>query len=592
MAFNYYGKCTGTSSGKYDLWMSVTQNSQNILLNTSNITLKFYLKRNDGYASSAYNLVTSENSVKLVVGNSEKVNQNISIDTRNSALVTLASWNGDVAHNYDGSLTLELNGQFTMGNTTLSGGSVSGSFNLTTIPRASTATFSSSTVSPGAVLTVNISSASDSFTHRLTWSLGNKSNSVNLGVGVKTTYMEVPTDWISEITESARGALSVTLTTYKNSVAVGSKLYSVGLIIPSTDEYKPVFDIDIERIDNAVPAEWNEYVKGFTQIKINAGNLGFKYGATFAAATVTVGSVSKRTLPATFDLPISGTVKITLAVRDSRGLLTVKTTTIDVCDYNPPSVDIKSIARCTEEGVTDVSGTYLRMEYLAGYSDINGKNSYEVKVKYKAATVEGYSDSITLTDNPAVFGNGDIAEHSSYTVIVTVTDALSKEGVEILRSVTSAQIPFNIRRGGTGAAFGKFAENDNELSVNWDVNIAGDLSVSGYVNYENVECACSDSTRDILAEARYYPFLSMVYLRIRLTAAKALSANVTHTVATVFGKTPNVFSPLQSFVNFSSVGQSSAGVAFKTGDIVLRADTEIAEGSYIYINGFYIIQKG
>ena len=148
MAINIYGSCSGSSGNKYDLWLNVAQNSQSIEDNKSNVTVRLYLKRNDGYSSSAYNLNEDSNSVTLKVGGKERVNKNLSIDTRNSTKVLLASWTGEVSHNDDGSLSLPVSGSFAMGGTGLSGGSVSGSFSCTDIPRASTLTLSKSSLNP------------------------------------------------------------------------------------------------------------------------------------------------------------------------------------------------------------------------------------------------------------------------------------------------------------------------------------------------------------------------------------------------------------------------------------------------------------
>ena len=46
-----YGSCSGSSGGRYSVWLDVVQNSQNIGNNTSNITVTLKLKRNDGYSA-------------------------------------------------------------------------------------------------------------------------------------------------------------------------------------------------------------------------------------------------------------------------------------------------------------------------------------------------------------------------------------------------------------------------------------------------------------------------------------------------------------------------------------------------------------
>ena len=141
------GTCNGSSAAKYDIWIEAKQNSQDIANNKSNITVKLKLKRNDGYSASAYNLNESDNSAVIKINGSAKDSNTLKIDTRNNVTVVLAEWTGNVSHSDDGSLKLELSGSFTMGNTSLTGGKVSGDFSCTNIPRASTLTIADSSVS-------------------------------------------------------------------------------------------------------------------------------------------------------------------------------------------------------------------------------------------------------------------------------------------------------------------------------------------------------------------------------------------------------------------------------------------------------------
>ena len=172
MAVNFYGSCAGSSAQKYDIWLNVKQNSQSIENNKTNVTVKLLLKRNDGYAASAYNLNADSNTVTLKVGGTTRVNEGIAIDTRNGVTVTLAQWKGDVEHNTDGTLSLAISGSFTMNGTSVTGGSASGSFECTTIPRASALKFSVTSVNPQGTIGAEITSASGSFTHKIKWAFG------------------------------------------------------------------------------------------------------------------------------------------------------------------------------------------------------------------------------------------------------------------------------------------------------------------------------------------------------------------------------------------------------------------------------------
>ena len=392
MGINYYGKCTGVSGGKYDLWLNVSQNSQNISSNTSNVTVKLLLKRNDGYSASAYNLTESANSVKLTVGGSVKVSKNIAIDTRNNLTVTLAQWTGNVSHTADGSLALNIGGEFTMSSTNLTGGEVTCSFKCTTIPRASSFSLSAASVNPDSTLKATITYASGSFTHRLIWSVGNESASADIGAGVKEYTMSIPLNWASQVTKASKGTLKITLKTYSKGVLIGSVNKNIPFVIPSTSAYKPEFNISLQRIENSVPEDFDEYVKGISQLKVDLTDVTYKYGATLQSLTITVGDVSKRNAPAVFDLTKSGTVTITVSLRDSRGFITQKTQNITVCDYKSPYVTIKSIERCDEDGTLNSQGKYLIIDYALSYSHVNNKNTCETVLKFKNSKA---SSSIT-----------------------------------------------------------------------------------------------------------------------------------------------------------------------------------------------------
>ncbi len=588
MGINYYGKCTGVSGGKYDLWLNVSQNSQNVSSNTSNVTVKLLLKRNDGYSASAYNLTESANSVKLTVGGSVKVSKNISIDTRNNVTVTLAQWTGNVSHNADGSLNLDMVGEFSMSSTNLTGGEVTCSFKCTTIPRASSFSLSSVSVNPDSSVKATITYASGSFTHRLIWSVGNESASADIGAGVKEYTMSIPLDWASQVATASKGTLKITLKTYSKGVLIGSVNKNIPFVIPATAVYKPDFNISLQRINNSIPEDFDEYVKGISQLKVDLTDVTYKYGATLQSLTLTVGDVSKRNAPAVFDLTKSGTVKITVSLRDSRGFITQKTQNITVCDYKSPYVTIRSIERCDEDGTLNSQGKYLFIDYALSYSQVNNKNTCEAVLKFKNAKSSAYGDELSLTNSPFIFGDGNIEEGSSYMVSVGVKDRVCQKYIEFLRSVSVAAIPFNIRRGGKGAAFGKFSEKENELEVAWDLKVDGNLSVSGELNYENISYISHENAQNLTCNIRYYPALRMVSVAIRTEVSKDLGANTTHTLATVSTPKPLFFTPLGCVVHFSSGVQSLGGIQ-GTGEIIIRPSEAISKGTQIFISGNYII---
>jgi hypothetical protein len=587
MATKFYGKCQGSSGSKYDLWISATQNSQNASNNQSNVTISLYLKRNDGYSASAHNLYELQNTVKLSVGGVERINKNIKIDTRNGATVLLCTWTGDLTHNSDGTLSVSINGSFSINSSNLTGGSASGALVCTTIPRCSTATFSVTAVNPGSAVGLTISAASSDFSHKIKWSLAEKSSTQSLNKGVLTTSFTVPKEWTSSLTNSSKGSISVTVSTYNGTKLVGSKGYSLAFIIPAVDEYKPNFSLKLVRSDNGVPSNWGEYVQNISTVTVEPENLQFKYGAAMAAVTVSIGSAYIRKLPATFNLTETGSLTVTLAIRDTRGLLTFKQTTINVEPYTPPSISVNKLFRCNENGEEDTYGTFLSLKYDYSYSSINGKNEKTATVKFKTTNDATYSSPVEITSNPFVFGDGNIPASESVTVCVGISDSISPGFTEVTRAVPSANIPFNIKKGGRGAAFGKFAEKDDELSLGWNLTVDGDVGVKGILLFEEVPCEATESISEIIKSIRYYPCLNGCLVRLRVKPSMLLAPGQSHHVATIKGKSPGVFTPLNCMVNISAGGQATAGVAYETGNVYIRSDTEIQQNSNVYISGFY-----
>ena len=526
--------------------------------------------------------------MSLKIGGTTRINKNLTIDTRNNVYFRLATWTGDVSHNSDGTLNLAVSGQFTMGNTNLTGGSVNGSFKCTPLGKSSTLTFGDTTVNPGGTVSATLNAPSTAFTHKIKWSLGAKSQIVSLGAGVRTADFTVPIEWTSEIQKSLNGTLNVNVDTYSNNEKIGSSSYSLKLVIPATDSFKPSFEMLVERNNNGVPASWNEYVRGISTITVDLANVTYKYGADYYTTTITVGNVTKREIPATFELTQAGQVKITVVVKDNRGLSTVKTATITVQDYAPPSINVESFNRCNLVGALDSMGTYVLLKYTADVSSVNGKNTGYATVKYKASQSDNWSASVAAPKLNTPFGDGAFDVTKSYAVCITIKDGINTQGVDTLLYLPGGDIPFNIRKGGKGAAFGKFSESDNLLDVNWDMKVSGNMELSGMLNYEKVPCECTEKAKDLLADLRYYPALDTVFVRMRLVADTGLAAKDTHYVAKVSNRLPGLFMPMNCMVGFESGGQSTAGVLYGSGYIVVRSDEPIMPGTQIYISGFYV----
>ena len=311
------GSCTGGSSKKYSIWIDWSENSTSTEYNRSNVTVIMKVQRNDGYASSAYNN-NAVNNVKLYVDGTCVVNKNIAIDTRNSAVVTLASWTGNITHNADGSKILPLSGNFAMvGASSLTGGSVSGRATLTTIPRAST--ISAHNANIGSTCKITVNRASTSFTHKLYYQCsGVPKTLIASGVGESYNWA-VPTSLYDLIPNDISISVTFTCETYSGSTPIGSATSdTISAFVPNgsipTISSFSVYDSNPKT--TALTVSSSILVKGESTASYSV-SASAKNSASITSYKVTNGSTNKTT--ATGSFPNVSTGSFSAVVYDSRG---------------------------------------------------------------------------------------------------------------------------------------------------------------------------------------------------------------------------------------------------------------------------------
>ena len=542
-----YGSCSGSAGGRYDVWLDIKENSQSIANNTSNITVSLKLKRNDGYAASAYNGYINQNTVKLTVNGAVVLNENITFDTRNGKTAVLGTYTGNVSHDSDGKYSKTIKGEFTTGNAGVSSGLSQGTFTATTIPRASTLVFDKSSVNPTQDIKATITRASTPFTHTLVYVIGSKKAEAK-SIGTSHIFT-VPQNFAEEIKSAVKGTVNVTLITYSGAVEVGRKNYSFSLIIPDNATYRPDFTIALTRQDNGVPSNWGIYVQGKSGVTVNVSGASYKYGASYKSALITVSEVQKTALPSAFSLPKDGAIQISVKLTDTRGLSTTKTTSITVHKYSPPAAVFKEIKRVTGEGSLLIS-----FKAATTISSLGGKNTKTVTLKYKRLG-GSYRNAETLSnsdigDNITGECRTGITESNTYELVLTCTDTFGS--VVITGKLGTELCAFNIKKGGKGAAFGKYAEADNVFEIDYDLKVNGRcderLLWSGTLTKDQ-ECTLLDD----LWNYRFVKFKAGTY--------------VTYPLSTVYSGT----SPIRAIGSFAGEGlieiQAIRGTYTKPSDI-------------------------
>ena len=479
-------------NGHYHLYMTITQNKRNASTNQSNVTVKMYAQ-SDSSSYGAYNLDASGNTVKMTVNGKQVVNKSMAMDFRNKATVQLASWTGAISHGSDGSKKLDCSGSFSMsGSSYLSGGSISCSIQLESIPRATKPTLSDSTVALGSAVTINISPAVSSWTHNIYYRIGT-GDWVRFATDVKSNYSwTVPLGIASSYPTATKGTITIGLNTYNGSAQIGgTQTVNLDITIPAS--VAP--SVSAITVSEAASGLSNfGYVQTKSKLKIVTSASG-AYSSSIRSYAYDIGSQSYSGLENTYtmsdEVRDSGTVAVTVTVTDSRGRTASKTVSITVLAYSPPQITHFECSRCGDaNGSANANGQYLKVTFGYSVSPLNNKNKASYLLKYSVyddgkwgglTSGTQYTYSGTYISATAILNTA-----STYQIGLVVTDSFGTASFYKEIGTAVRLLSYIVKR--FAIAIGKIPEIDNIFDVALEtifrkkVTMNSDLKVSGTIN--------------------------------------------------------------------------------------------------------------
>ena len=469
-----------SSSLPFTLSVSFSESSYNVAGNTSTLSLSASIKSGGVAFDTNYNNTLQiywydDNSYSK--GTLVKI-LNVQDLTKNSTASTSGTLT--VTHKADGSLSGYAKAVWTKHSSNSSVGWVPASGDvstsntaLTTIPRASSISSVTGTTL-GSSVSVAISRASTSFTHKVEWKIG-ESDYVTASSNATTSASFTPDiSYASQYPNSTRCACTVRVTTYNGSTQIGEAVTS-GCWLDIPANVKPTCSaISFTRIDNGVPSNWGIYVQGYSKVTASISGSG-TYGSTISSYYLSGcgTTVSSGTLT-TGVLANSGTYSFSASVTDSRGRTSdAKTGSITVYAYSRPSVSISAV-RCTEDGTVSSSGTYLKVTCNYSYASVNGKNTITRSVYCNGAS------NTSFTSGTSFILNANCSISSTYTITATITDGLGNSATATYYIPTAERI-MNVKSNGKGIAFGGFATKDKAIQSFWDLYVGENkVSVEGH----------------------------------------------------------------------------------------------------------------
>ena len=442
--------------------LSITQNSQSVANNNSNVTVAVKASWTNGSWNA-----TGQCTGSITIGGTKYSFSGIKFNTgqTTSGSETIMTKTVNVSHNSDGTKTLSCSASFVTG---VSSGTVTASASkaLTTIPRKSSLSASNGTLGMTQLLTVT--QQASSFTHTITYKCGSASGTVCTKSSDTNILWTPPLSLAQQNLTGTTVSLTFTITTYSGNTDVGSNTKTITCSIPS--DVKPSVSLAVSD-PMGYKDTYGGYVHGMSKLKIVAtasGNQGstiksYKIeadGKTYTAATVETDVISG-----------AGKLTILVTVTDSRGRTGTASATISVLAYSLPKISAFSTFRCDANGNASSSGTYLAVKFSSAITSLNSKNTAVYTIQYKKATATSYTTE-TLTAFAGVYSVSDgvfvfpAEASSSYDIILTVKDAF--KSINKTASGSSVKKVWSLlKKAGdiVGFAIGKIAELEGVFDV-------------------------------------------------------------------------------------------------------------------------------
>lgn len=442
--------------------ISITQNSQSITDNTSNVTCKVVAKWTNG----SYNHLQKSGWLKID-GTKYTFTNNFNTSETTSGSKTLFTKTVNVAHATDGSKKLSCSASYTSG---VSSGTVtaSASKTLTTIPRKSTLSVANGTL--GTAQTLTVTKQATSFTHTITAKCGTASTTICTKSSSTSISFTPPLSWASQNTSGTSLSVAYTITTYNGDTSVGSNEYAKTCTIPAS--VKPSCKITLTDAAGYLDT-YGAYVKGYSKFKVTITPT-LAYGSAIKTYKTTANGTTYGTASFTTDiLKTSGELTVSATVTDNRGRTSAAAkATATVLDYTIPNISKLSVGRCDADGTANDQGEYIIVSYAYSISSLNGKNTATCTLQYKKSSDSAYVDPITLsTTNGSYIFAADSG--SSYDILLSVTDKLSTA-----TKTTSASTAFTImhwKASGYGMAIGKISELDDVFDIGMQTRMLGGI---------------------------------------------------------------------------------------------------------------------
>lgn len=449
----------------YQLGLYVTTVSQSVENNTSTIYWRLDLLKH----SSAYSIAGGSAVFYVEVNTVPQMNESIYF-SMSSGQTNIGMRDGYVTipHGPDGNAAFGVAFSFTpQTGAAYFPGSMAGNgvYTCAAIARATAPVLSADTVELGQSVTVTANPATNTFTHKLYYQIGNetKVDISTLAAGTQTFSWTVPECIADGFTASTSGAISIICETYSGSTLIGTK--SVNLTITIPDTIVPVISsVAISEAAAGLADKFGVYVQNKSALHIETSAHGV-HGSTIDSIAVDVGGTAYSGADITTGvLTVSGAVAITVTVTDSRGRTATAAQTITVTAYTAPTITVANAVRCNADGTANEEGTSAKFTYRFNVTALGNKNDKSFKIQYKNGST--WTDLFTVstyTGDSSYVSTVTFATDNAYDVRFVVSDYFSVTTIQ--KQVAPSFVLMDFGAGGKSMAVGQRSSDTGKLEV-------------------------------------------------------------------------------------------------------------------------------
>lgn len=365
--------------------ISITQNSQNIANNKSNITARVQVTT----TGESYNEYSKPGTC-TINGTSYDFSHNIPYQ----ATTTIFEKTLDVEHDSNGEKTVYASFSFQTG---ISAGTITGSTSkkLTTIPRTSEVSLSKKNFNIGETITIYTNRKSASFTHTAVIKFNGQT--VRTQTGIDASYSWNTNELFAKIPNQNQANGTVELTTYSGGTRIGTSTVNFTGYVVNSDPVFNNFDCeDTNTVTKTLTGNNQKYIRKYSNLKVtitSANKMTTQNGATPKYYNIVVGNKIEKLDYSTSE--ISKTINnmddntVTVFAVDSRGNQKDKTKALDIVEYFETVLQSVKIER--KEGIGEtvlisLSGKYANINFGA---KTNTVKSIQFRKKSKTETEFG-----------------------------------------------------------------------------------------------------------------------------------------------------------------------------------------------------------